>query len=117
VDKERICQVLVNLIANAIERSPVNSIVKLQVSEINSEKNAEIKFTVMDQGAAVSEELREKIFEKFAQVENLDTAETGGKDLGLAIAKAIVEQHSGTIGADSVVGTGNSFWFCLPFSS
>jgi signal transduction histidine kinase len=71
----------------------------------------------MDQGAAVSEELREKIFEKFAQVENLDTAETGGKDLGLAIAKAIVEQHSGTIGADSVVGTGNSFWFCLPFSS
>ena len=54
------------------------------------------------------------IFEKFKQVKESDSRELGGKGLGLAICKSIIEQHGGTIGVDSNGSKGSTFWFEIP---
>lgn len=59
-------------------------------------------------------EKQEVIFEKFQQVDEADARVMGGKGLGLAICKSIVEQHGGTLGVVSENGNGSAFWFRIP---
>ena len=110
VDGDRIIQVLVNLISNAIKFSPKDSVVTLSAEE--SEKALEIK--VADQGRGIPPEYIDSVFERFSQVKKSDAKNRKGSGLGLAICKAIVEKHGGKIGVTSEEGKGSTFWFSLP---
>jgi signal transduction histidine kinase len=113
-DRDRLCQVFINLLSNAIKYSPEKAKIIVSAEKIN---DAQIKFSIIDQGRGIPEELRQKIFDRFVQVEKSDATERGGTGLGLAICKAIVEQHGGEIGVDSQIGAGSTFWFMMPINS
>lgn len=109
-DNERIIQTAVNLVANAIKFSPVGGFVELSAVEDNDA----VTVNVRDNGRGVPEVQLNTIFDRFTQVETADYTEKGGAGLGLSISKALVEAHGGTIGVDSEVGKGSTFWFRLP---
>ena len=110
-DRDRLCQVFINLQSNAIKFSPEEETIT-----VSAEYNGQglIKFSITDKGRGIPEELRIKIFERFIQVEKSDATDRGGTGLGLAISKAIVEQHGGHIGVGSQIGVGSTFWFMIP---
>lgn len=112
-DKDRIVQVLVNLLANAVKFSPKPGLVRLQVLP----EEAGMRFLVVDQGRGIPLSMREAIFERFRQVDAADQKVNSvpGSGLGLTICKAIVERHGGKIGVESLEGKGSTFWFTLPF--
>ena len=112
-DTDRLNQVLVNLISNAIKFSPKNGVVELSATIA---ENA-VRFVVRDQGRGISKDQQHKLFCKFQQVDSSDKREQEGTGLGLAISKAIVEQHGGKIGVESDIDRGASFWFTVPVSS
>ncbi|HEY9713792.1 MAG TPA: ATP-binding protein [Chroococcales cyanobacterium] len=107
-DEERLARVLTNLLSNAVKYSPDGSTVT--ISEEHDRDSVTVKVT--DQGQGIPAGAREKIFDRFQQVELADQSK--GSGLGLAICKAIVEAHQGTIGVTSEPGTGSTFWFTLP---
>jgi PAS domain S-box-containing protein len=109
-DADRIVQVLVNLLSNALKFSPAGSAINVWAEE---EGEARVRIFVNDQGLGIAAEDHHRIFERFAQVETSDQRGTGGTGLGLAICKAIVEHHGGRIGVDSAPGKGSTFWFEL----
>ncbi len=109
-DGDRLVQVLVNLLTNAVKFSPPGSIVEVLTSV---ERDA-VLFRVIDHGRGIPVSHRRIIFERFEQVHVADGREKGGTGLGLAISKAIVEQHDGAIGVDSQEGQGSTFWFRVP---
>jgi PAS domain S-box-containing protein len=109
-DPDRIAQVLVNLVSNAIKFSPSGSNVKLNA--IRTDSYTELQ--VIDQGRGIPDELKETIFERFKQVKKEDATTHGGSGLGLAICKSIIESHHGTIGVKSEPNKGSTFWFRLP---
>lgn len=109
-DGDRLIQVLVNLISNAVKFSPADSAVT--ISARPAEEKVELR--IADQGCGIPAEYRQVIFERFRQVRKTDSTKKGGTGLGLAICKAIVEQHGGAIGVESEEGKGSTFWFTLP---
>jgi signal transduction histidine kinase len=110
-DADRIVQVLVNLLSNALKFSPAGSEVGVWAEARGSNQ---VRIFVRDRGTGIPVEDHLRIFERFAQVETSDQRGTGGTGLGLAICKAIVEHHGGSIGVDSAPGEGSTFWFELP---
>ncbi len=112
VDADRMVQVIVNLLSNAVKFSPTNSVVTLLA--LPYENMVELR--VIDQGRGIPESHREKIFDRFSQVDPDNPAEKKGTGLGLPICKLIVEGHGGKIGVESVVGEGSTFWCRLPGS-
>lgn len=113
-DEDRLVQVVVNFLSNAIKFSPKDSLIVVSV-----EQDAEsVRVSVRDRGRGVPKELREAIFERFKQVDACDETVKGGSGLGLAICKVIVEKHGGSIGVESNIANeqeqGSDFWFCLP---
>lgn len=111
-DKNRLLQVLVNLISNAIKFSPPQS--QIVVSTQSNDEATTVK--VVDQGRGIPPEFRQSIFQRFKQVEAADRSQKGGAGLGLAICKTIVEAHGGAIGVESELNNGSTFWFSLPSS-
>ncbi len=111
MDRDRVQQVLTNLISNAIKFSPHGSAVKVTT---NRGKNGDLIVMVIDQGPGISPHDRDLIFEKFRQGSTEKNPLVKGTGLGLAIAKALVEEHGGSIGLKSEVGHGSTFWFTLP---
>jgi len=109
-DKDRLMQVLSNLMSNAAKFSPDGSTVELSV---HREDNM-VRVSVKDQGRGIPEEFRDKIFEKFTQADSSDTRQIGGTGLGLSISRSIIEQHGGKIGFESEVDAGSTFYFTLP---
>jgi len=110
VDEDRIIQVLVNLLGNAIKFSPSGSVVLI---ETQTTRDA-IEIRVVDHGRGVPRAMLPSIFEKFMQVEKSDSRRGQGFGLGLSICKSIIEQHGGKIGVYSEEGEGSTFWFSLP---
>jgi PAS domain S-box-containing protein len=108
-DDKRIVQVLVNLLSNAVKFSPHGGTVVLSAEESGSR----ILIKVIDEGRGVPEELRERIFERFQQVQASDAKDKGGSGLGLAICKAIVELHGGKIGVEPNGTQGSVFHFTV----
>ncbi|MCA9802240.1 MAG: CHASE3 domain-containing protein [Cyanobacteria bacterium HKST-UBA02] len=111
-DRDRVVQVLTNLVSNAVKFSPEGSSVTL-----TSEKNdGMVRFSVTDEGPGISEQDQRKLFRKFQQINSGDDRPKGGTGLGLSICKALVEQHGGHIGLDSGAGQGTTFWFEMPLA-
>lgn len=95
-DKARIAQVMRNLLSNAAKFSPVRGIVTVRVSAATKIGQG-LRVTVLDQGPGIPMMDRERIFERFSQVDSSDRRSYGGTGLGLAISRQIVEAHSGAI--------------------
>ncbi len=110
LDKEKMKEVMVNLVSNAIKYSPKGG--KVWVRLRREEGNLRIE--IEDQGIGIPREHQPKIFEAFYRVDTSHTAEIPGTGLGLVIVKAIVEHHQGKITFQSDVGKGTTFTVVLP---
>jgi len=111
MDKDRIQQVLTNLLSNAIKYSPAGGQVWIDC-DMTSDNHLLIEIT--DQGRGIAPEDQDLIFQKFRQATNSKNPLVKGTGLGLTIAKALVEEHSGKIGLRSIVGQGSTFYFTMP---
>jgi len=111
-DGDRLIQVVINLLSNAIKFSPPKSVVSVLAEQLGTE----IELRVTDQGEGIAPEDIGSIFDRYRQGESSNGGRSVGSGLGLSIAKAIIEQHGGTIGVESKNGKGSSFWFRIPVS-
>lgn len=109
-DLERIEQVLVNLIENAIKFSDHKTTIRINVQQGSESVTVSIK----DQGIGIPKKNIESIFDKFSTAPSGRDGKTEGTGLGLAICKAIVEAHGGKIWAESISGVSTTFYFTLP---
>jgi two-component system sensor histidine kinase BaeS len=110
VDRDRIRQVLVNLLTNAHEYSPGGASIEVTASR----QDAEVELAVIDNGPGMAADQLEHIFERFTRGDAGLTQHVGGTGLGLAISKSLVELHGGTIQAESISGHGSTFRVRLP---
>jgi two-component system, chemotaxis family, CheB/CheR fusion protein len=109
-DKERINQVLLNLLTNAIKYSPESDKVYINIqNDIDA-----IKVTVKDFGIGIDQEYLERIFERFYRVEGEVEKNFAGFGIGLYISAEIVNRHNGKIGVESKKGEGSVFYFTIP---
>ena len=110
-DRDKVTQVLVNLIGNAVKFTPQNGKVTVAL-----EKNGDdyVQISIDDTGPGILPEEKNKIFSKFYQFADIDKQKPKGSGLGLAISKALVEMHGGRIWVESEVGKGSTFYFTLP---
>jgi len=109
-DKNRIEQVLTNLIDNAIKFNKENGSVRVYAEEIDNKA----KIVIEDTGIGIPEKDIPRIFERFYRVDKARSRELGGTGLGLSIVRHIIELHNGSIGVESTEGLGSKFWFVLP---
>ena len=110
-DKNRLTQILINLLGNAIKFTFEGN-VKLNVS---LENNHTLLFKVSDTGIGIPEDKQQSIFERFSQAQEDTSRQFGGSGLGLNISKILVEKQRGTIHVESILGKGSTFSFTLPF--
>jgi signal transduction histidine kinase len=108
-DEPRLTQVLLNLVGNAIKFTDAG-----EVCISAGAKDGSFVVSVSDTGPGIPDEERQRIFDKFHQVDSTSTKTKGGTGLGLAIAKEIVEMHGGRIWVESIVGRGSTFHMELP---
>jgi signal transduction histidine kinase len=113
-DRDKINQVLTNLIGNAIKFTPVQGRVTVSASR-NGEENVQV--SVSDSGPGIPPAEKEKIFAKFYQIAEANGENSKGTGLGLAISKALVELHGGKIWVESEKDRGSTFYFTLPLSA
>jgi len=106
-ERERVLQVLSNLVGNALKFTPQGGCVVLAADR----EGAVVRFTVLDTGPGIARESLQSVFDRFWKKE---TAGTKGTGLGLFIAKGIIEAHGGGISVDSELGHGATFCFTLP---
>ena len=109
-DPEVIGRIVANLLGNALKFTPASG--EVRVSAVPSAN--EVKINVADTGPGIPAEYRERIFEKFGQVEGQKEGKKHSTGLGLTFCKLAAEAHGGKIGVDSEVGHGSTFWFTLP---
>ena len=112
LDKNRILQVLINLISNAIKFTE-----KGFVRCCGNVHNGKLVIRVIDSGIGLSSSQKDKVFEKFIQVGDILTSKPQGSGLGLSICEQIVEAHGGKIWVESQSGSGCTFSFSIPLQS
>jgi PAS domain S-box-containing protein len=110
-DKDRMSQVITNLLTNAIKYSPSADKVKVQLKE--SKTHAEVH--VHDYGIGIDKEQQKKIFNRFYRVSGLEEKTFPGLGIGLYISYEIVKRHGGTLSVKSTKGKGSEFIFTIPF--
>ena len=101
-------RILANLVSNAVKYSPPDSEVRLCARRAG----AMVEIEVLDRGAGIPDEARERIFEPYYRAP--DVGAVRGTGLGLAVVKALVDAHGGTIRVESAVGAGTRVTFSLP---
>ncbi|MEO5648058.1 MAG: PAS domain-containing sensor histidine kinase [Chitinophagaceae bacterium] len=109
-DKERIGQVIINLLTNAIKYSPGKNEVTVEMRVVEDC----VVVTVQDNGIGINEKDQAKIFERFYRVEGKNEKKFPGFGIGLFIASEIIHEHKGKIGVKSKPGKGSAFYFSLP---
>jgi signal transduction histidine kinase len=114
VDRDRIVQVLTNLIGNALKFTPEQGAITVAASESDDPDASELCFSVRDTGPGVPESERSRIFEWFHQAPTGGSAKTPGSGLGLAICREIVEHFGGRIWVDRAPEGGADFSFTVP---
>jgi PAS domain S-box-containing protein len=117
MDKDRITQVITNLVGNAIKFTPETGKISVVLNERMPDdtfRQESIEVSVIDNGPGIEAKDLERIFNKFEQAGTAQPASGGGTGLGLAIAKEIVQMHKGKIWVESEVGKGSRFSFLIP---
>ncbi len=109
-DQDRIRQVCLNLLSNAFKYSGSGSPVTVRTWRDQGMAG----FSVSDQGIGIPQEMKERIFDKFVQVDQRTPAGGSGLGLGLYISAGIIRSHGGLIGVESTLGQGSRFYFTLP---
>lgn len=113
-DPDRLIQVMMNFLSNAIKYSPDNSKITVRTSLVDHEGQKAIKVEVIDTGVGIAPENIDKVFSRFEQIESMDH-HTTGTGLGMPICKMIIEQgHGGVIDLESTIGVGSKFFFIVP---
>lgn len=112
-NRDRIDQVMINLLHNAITFSPPEGIINLQAS-LSGEK---VKISIRDQGPGIPPADLPYIWDRFYRVEKSRSRALGGTGLGLSIVKHIIENHGGQVAVESQVGAGSTFIFALPVAA
>jgi signal transduction histidine kinase len=103
--------VLTNYLTNAFKYAPVAQVVSVFLEV----EGSIARVSVRDQGPGLTPDQQQRVWDRFYQVAAPGyQGPEGGLGLGLAIARAIVEQHHGQVGVESVPGQGSTFWFTLP---
>lgn len=110
MDEQRIEQVLLNLLGNAIKFTPSGGTITVRLRAAADR----VRVEVADTGPGVAPEEQVRLFQRFSQLP--EGARRGGAGLGLSISKAIVESHGGQIGVETAPGKGSTFWFTLPLN-
>jgi signal transduction histidine kinase len=108
-DEQRLTQVLLNLVGNAIKFTDTGE-VRIAAKTVDGH----FAVSVTDTGPGIPPEELKRVFEQFHQVDNSNTKKKGGTGLGLAIAKQIVEMHGGQVWVESEPGKGATFQMRLP---
>jgi signal transduction histidine kinase len=127
IDRQKIFQVVTNLLGNAVKYSPQGGDIEVTARQVQSEEKLRevlgeafalktpcVIVSVSDRGAGIPEGDLERIFDKFYRVDSRLTRATPGAGLGLYICKMIVAAHGGHIWARSTPGSGSTFFFSLP---
>jgi PAS domain S-box-containing protein len=111
-DRERIRQVLVNFISNAVKYSPAGS----EVIITTEDELDGVKVRFRDFGGGIRAEEQARIFQRYYRVQSKEMENNPGLGLGLYISSEIIKQHMGSIGVESLAGDGSTFYFKLPYS-
>ena len=109
-DQDKIAQVLINLIDNAIKFNKENG----SITVTSAIQDDSIKISISDTGMGLPEKDLPRIFERFYRVDKARSRDLGGTGLGLSIVKHIIEAHHGQTGVESIQEQGSTFWFTLP---
>lgn len=109
-DQERLVQLFINLIGNAIKFSPNGGEITVMLENVQNH----VQISVKDQGIGIPQNEISKLFQKFKRLDNSARRKIGGTGLGLAICKEIVTQHGGSIWIESTEGQGTTVYFTLP---
>ncbi len=114
-DAQRLGQVLINLVGNAVKFTRRGEVAVRLTPEKIDKHRASIRFEVADTGIGIDPKQRTRIFDSFSQADGSTTRKYGGTGLGLAISRQLVELMGGTIGVQGKKGGGTIFWFTCPF--
>ena len=114
INEDKIKQVFINLIDNAIKFTGLNKQGSVTIEA--RDENKYLKIHIIDDGIGISPEHIDRIFERFYRVKEGPPAELGGTGLGLSITREIIEEHKGTITVESQVGKGTKFTITLPLA-
>jgi PAS domain S-box len=110
-DPLRLGQILINYISNAVKFTAAGEInVVVRIDEDHGDA-VTLRFEVQDTGIGLSREQQSRLFQSFQQADSSTTREFGGTGLGLAIAKSLANLMGGSVGVESVLGQGSTFWF------
>jgi PAS domain S-box-containing protein len=110
VDPDRIRQILLNLVGNAVKFTTAGGI----TLRAHYEAAGRLTVEIIDTGAGIAKDKQNALFQRFSQVDGSLTRTHGGTGLGLAICKGLVEAMGGRIGLESELGAGSRFWFVIP---
>jgi signal transduction histidine kinase len=111
-DAERLSQVLTNYGTNALRYAPADR--PIQIGLAFEEGNARV--WVQDHGPGLSEDAQKAVWQRFRQAEGVavQSGAEKGVGLGLAICQTLITAHQGTVGVESTIGDGSTFWFTVP---
>ena len=115
-DEGMVCQILDNLLANALKFTPKGGTITLEVVSLAGEADPMVAFRVTDSGIGVPDHLKEKIFDRYFQADSSIQRQYKGTGLGLAICRKMADLHNGTVTAADAPGGGAVFTLRLPVS-